>query len=149
MIATHPTARISIAALALALAAAGGAAAQEKAWDQARVGTLASAFAEAAGELKNALRREGNPDIASMQSRSHHELIDQVQLIEREARHLAKQVEAGRDHDQTFSIYRRIQVLIRDAQTNARKLMMKQPVQEKIDAANDALGALQPYYASA
>ena len=64
-------------------------------------------------------------------------------------RGIENQVKSGRDHDQTYSVYRRIQVLIRDAQSNARKLMLRQPVQEKIDEARAALDAIEPYYATA
>ena len=129
------------------LIAAPTAEAQEQAWDQVRVSELAGEFAQAAGEVKATLRREGNPSVASMQARAHHELVDQVRLVEREAKHLASELTAGRNHDETFSIYRRIQSLVRSAQSNARKLYVKAPVQEKIDAARAILDQLEPFYA--
>jgi hypothetical protein len=139
---------LAVGSLSVALLISAPAAeAVERAWEQDRLTELAEQFAEAASEVRTELHRQGSQSVASMQARAHHEFVDQVRLVTREAKHLASELKAGRSHDGTFPVYRRIQSLIRSAQTNARKLFVQAPVQEKIDAARAILDQIEPFYA--
>jgi hypothetical protein len=134
-------------AVGVALCVAAGAAwAQGAQWEQDQVAAAARKLADAVKDLRSEVRKQGSPGVASMQSRAWHRFTDELRLIESESKELASALEAGRGHDETLPIFERMQMLIRDAREESRSLMIAQPVQQRIDAAREALRALEPYY---
>ncbi|MGH0029561.1 MAG: hypothetical protein ACQGVC_07210 [Myxococcota bacterium] len=139
---------VAIAASLLALAPV-SAEENEQAWDQAKVTQLATDFATEAGQVRQQLRLQGNAVEGFGQSRNDYVLSDQLRLISQEARHLSRQLGDGKGRDETFPVYRRLRLLIRDAQETARRTEMVEQVTDKIAAARATLEKLEPYYPDA
>jgi hypothetical protein len=135
-----------LAGLALAAATAGEARAQKAQWEQDQVVAAAASLAGAVKELRDEVRKQGRPNLGSMQSRAWMRFTDTLRLIESESKELSNELAQGRGHDETLPIYERMGMLIRDAREESRSLMLTQPVQQRIDAARDALRALEPFY---
>ena len=115
-------------------------------WEQGRVTQLAGEFASAVKGVRKAVSRAGDPGIASMQARAHHEFEDTLRLIQNESRHLAAELAEGQGLEETLPVYRRLRVLIRDARDLSQKLYIGSPVQAEIDAARAKLEKLAAYY---
>ncbi len=131
----------------LALGASSHAAAQSLEWDQPRVTAVAQELKDATHQMRRALRRQPPPNMGSMQAHSWQRLADQLQLIERESRELVRRLEAGRGHDGTLRIYRRLRVSIRNAQENARRVFIPDAVGSRGQVALEVLSRLAPFYA--
>jgi hypothetical protein len=134
-------------AVSLGLALAAGAETAQKAqWEQDQVAAAARKLADAVKDLREEVRRQGDPGLASAQSRAWHRFKDDLRLIESESKELASELAAGRGHDETLPMFERLEMLVRDAREEGRSLMIMKPVQDRIDAARAALNALEPYY---
>jgi hypothetical protein len=81
-----------------------------------------------------------------MQGRAHHQMRDDLRMIRNETAHLARELEAGKGREETLSSFRRIGMLVRDAQRLAPRLFIQEPVQQRIDTARKHWDQLQPYY---
>jgi uncharacterized membrane protein YccC len=136
---------VMVMALGLSLVA-GAAWAQKAQWEQDTVAAAARKLADAVKDLRGEVRKQGNPSIASAQSRAWNQFTDDLRLIENESKELASALEAGRGHDETLPMFQRLQLLVRNAREEARSLMIVKPVQEKIEVAREALRVLEPYY---
>ena len=139
-----------IAFLAIALGPARAeetaASAGEKEWNQEEVTAIAKELASSVSDLRAAFRRQGSPTREQMQGRAHHQMVDDLRLIRNETAHLARQLEAGKGRDETLPIFRRLGMLVRNAQAVAPRLFLQQPVMEKIAAARKFWDQLRPYY---
>jgi uncharacterized membrane protein YccC len=118
-------------------------------WDQAQVTSIAKELAAAVRDLRDAFRREGSPSREQMQSRAYNQLMDNLRLIRSETAHLARELEASKGHDETFPVFRRIGMLVRDAQRLTPRLFIQESVQQRIDPARALWDKLQPYYGNA
>ncbi len=132
---------------ALLLIAPGGASAQEKAWDQEAVTTLATDLAAQVKDLRQSLKRGPGSSMATMQERSRYNFMDLLRLIESETGHLARRL--GEGYGETAPVYRRLQRLVSNAQEEGRRLFIDEPTQERIDKAGGILDELALYYAPA
>ena len=143
---------IPIAALVLAPALAGAQPEETEEspptveWDQTHVTALAQELAASLKDIRQALRQQGEPGVASMQSKAYHQLGDELRLLESESKQLARALEAGGGHDETLPIYQRMQRTIRDAREEARRQAIPLPTQERIDAGRAILDKLDHYY---
>jgi hypothetical protein len=124
-----------------------GRAGEPRAWDQAEVTALADQLFEAVKDLRESVRTANAPSIASGQARATHRLRDELRLIRNEARHLARRLREGAGRDETLPVFRRIEELRRKAAEDARRIMLVQPILDRIDAARSVLEKLAPYYA--
>ncbi|UCE85394.1 MAG: hypothetical protein JSU66_13780 [Deltaproteobacteria bacterium] len=115
-------------------------------WDQVQATSIARQLADAVKDLRAAFRREGPPGREQMQSRAHHQMRDDLRMIRNETAFLARELEAGKGRDETTPAFRRIGMLVRDAQRLAPRLFIQEPVQQKIDVARTYWDQLQPYY---
>lgn len=116
------------------------------AWDQAKVGALTQQLADSMRDLRREFRQQPTPNIGSMQSRAHLSLDDNLRLIESESRELAGRVARGASQEESFPVYRRMWMLIRDARQDARRLMIQQGMQDRIARAREILVELDAYY---
>ena len=124
-----------------------GRAGEPRAWDQAEVTALADQLFEAVKDLRESVRRANDPGIASGQARATHRLSDTLRLIRNESKHLASRLTEGAGRDETFPVFRRIGQLRLQAAEDARRIMLVQPVLDRIDVARSVLEKLEPYYA--
>jgi hypothetical protein len=62
------------------------------------------------------------------------------------AAHLSGQLKAGKGREETFSTWRRLDLLRRDFEESARKSMIPDAVMEKILKAGELLIRFSPYY---
>jgi hypothetical protein len=117
------------------------------AWDQAKVTAIAQELPKAADDLRSALRNEPGPmSGGSGGRRSFQRFTDIVRRIEREARHLAASLEAGKGHDETLPVMENLAVLIRDGREQARNLFRTDSLMNRIEAGRAILDRLTPYY---
>jgi hypothetical protein len=124
-----------------------GRAGEPRTWDLAEVAALADELYEAVKDLRDSARRASDPGIASGQARSTHRLLDTLRLIRNESKHLASRLNEGAGRDETLPVFRRIGQLRLQAAEDARRLMLLQPVLDRIEAARSVLEKLEPYYA--
>jgi len=137
-----------LAAAALALTPTPILAAQQP-WDQQKVTQIASELAEAVSGVRDEFRKQPPPTIASLHSNAHYRLQDELRLLESETRELMRQLKSGEGLDATQPIYDRIGSLARDARENGRKQLVAEPVQKRIDRAEELWAQLTPYYTNA
>ncbi len=140
----------TIASLGLVLTvtlAPGPVRAQTAKWDQDRVTALGEELRKAVSGVRSGFRNQPPPSVGG-KARSFYAIQDKLRVIESESRAFASALEKGQGHDQTVHMYERIQMLRRDAAEIARRLMLTEPVLDKIAAARDVLIRLAPYYDS-
>jgi hypothetical protein len=138
----------SVVALVLALHAA-PARAQGAAWDQDRVTELASQLADVVVELQVAFRREPVPHVAQGSARARHSFRDSLRVLRTESRALASELEAGAGVEETWPIVRRARVVIRDLREDGRRINWQEPAVGHARRAEELIGQLAPFYASA
>ena len=123
--------------------------AAQQPWDQQKVTEIASQLAEAVSGVYNEFRMQPEASIASMQASARYRLQDELRLLENETRELARQLKSGEGLDATQPIYERIGVVARDARENARKQLTVEPIQRRVDRAEELWAQLTPYYTNA
>jgi len=143
-----PLQTIAALLLAGALVAPGPAsAAAQLEWDQAKVTAIAQELPKAADDLRNALRNEPGPMSGGVAGRrSFQRFTDTVRRIEREARHLAASLEAGKGHDETLPAMENLALLIRDGREQASRIFRTESLMNRIAAGRAILDRLTPYY---
>jgi hypothetical protein len=119
------------------------------AWDQAKATELAGQLADAVKSVRDAQRNAPTPNVASGMSRAHARFSDGLRLIGNEAKHLAKQLQEGNDREATSPVYERLTSLIDGAREDARRMMLVDPVTQKIDAAREGMNQLRALYGEA
>ncbi len=115
-------------------------------WDQAALTELSGELVESVKDLRESARRQPPPTIASGQSRARFRLIDLLRVIEQECKALRDALAAGEGHDQTISIFERIEeVRVRAAQ-DARRMFLPVQTMDQIKAARGVLEKIRPFY---
>ena len=71
---------------------------------------------------------------------------DSVRVARRESRNLAKTLQGGTGRDETSHAYKHLMTLVRDARESGRKMFLEKPTLDKVDAANQLLDEIAPYY---
>ena len=134
------------AAVALLLLPAAGFADLAK-WDQARVTQIAEELAAAMKDLRKEIRATPLSEDPTRQ-RARYEALEDLRIMTNSSKHLAAQLKEGKSRDQTFATWRRLGLLRREIEENARKSLIPDPIMEKILKAGELLIRLTPYYAS-
>lgn len=140
-----------VAALALALAAGGAARAQEEPvrqpvrWDQQRVTKMAVEMADAVYAARESVRR--SPLAQNIGQRTtYYELLETMRLVDNTARHLKKELEAGKGADETRATFERISSLRADAEEIGRRAMIEDTVIDALVKAGSLHNQMKPYY---
>ncbi len=118
--------------------------AELKAWDQEEVALLAKQLSEAVTSLRQASIND--PRLRQSRRRADKDLLDTMRLLEQACRQLAGKLEAGEDRAQTTGVGKKIGMLIRRAQMEARKVMISESQWIAIDPAVDLINRISPYY---
>jgi hypothetical protein len=116
-------------------------------WDQERVTQIAEEFA---GAMK-ALRKEmqaAPPMTDPSRQRALYVALDDIRIMTNTSTLLANKLKAGEDREQTFAAWRRLDLLRRDFEENARKADIEGAIMDKILTAGELLIRLTPYYRS-
>jgi hypothetical protein len=138
--------RPALALLAsLALLVALPAAAEPKEWDQAAVTELAQQLAEAAGDLRQSVRRTPPPPVGS-QRRVRFQALDDLRVAENAINNLARRLESGEGREETYPTFERIRTLRNDIARLARRANITEPTLSKLETARGLLEQLAPYY---
>lgn len=115
-------------------------------WDQERVTELAVQLAVATRDLRNAVRTGISSQRGRAQAHSRNRLLDNLRVLQNETRHLAGELESGQGYAETLPIAQRIDRLVARARPDARRLLIPQPVQQRLDRARELLEELRPFY---
>ena len=91
-------------------------------------------------------RKQPPPNVGSMQAEARYRLESNLRRLENEARQLHGRLEAGAGLDATRPIYDHIGSLARDAREEGRKQLVPEPVQKRVDRAEELWAELTPYY---
>ena len=134
------------ALVAVVLFAVPAHATEREKWDQAALTELSSELVESVKDLRDSARRQPPSTVASGQSRARHRLIDLLRLIEQECKALHDALAAGESHDQTISIFERIEEMRIRAAEQARRMFLPEQTMDKIKAARGVLEKIRPYY---
>ncbi len=118
--------------------------AELKAWDQEEVALLAKQLSEAVTSLR--LATINDPRLRQSARRADKDLLDTMKSLETACRQLARKLEAGEDRAKTIGVGKKIGMLVRRAQTAARKVMLNESQWVAIDPAVDLINRLSPYY---
>ena len=114
-------------------------------WDQARVTQIAEDFAGAMKDLRKEM--QAAPAITDpARQRAQYVALDDVRIMSNTATLLANKLKAGEGREETFAAWRRLDLLRRDFEENARKAMIEDAIMEKILTAGELLIRLTPYY---
>jgi hypothetical protein len=114
-------------------------------WNQGRVTAIAEEFAAEMVKLQAAAKRVP-PDISFSQQRAQYELQEDIRMLKNTSGHLASQLRAGKDREETRPVYNRLETLVKSAEENARKTLVPNPLMDQILAAGGVLLQLRPYY---
>ena len=115
-------------------------------WDQQKVTQIASQLVEAVSGVRDEFRKQPPDTIASMHSNARYRLQDELRLLESETQEFMRQLKSGEGLEATQPIYDRIGSIARDARENARKQLVTDPVQKRVDHAEELWAQLTPYY---
>jgi len=121
------------------------AAAEPKEWDQAAVTELAKQLAEAAGDLRQSVRRTPPPPAGS-QRRVRFQALDDLRVAENAINSLARRLESGDGREETYPTFKRIRTLRNDIAEQARRADVREPTLSKLETARGLLEQLAPYY---
>jgi hypothetical protein len=137
---------IAISSAALALLLLPGVALAELAkWDQERVTQTAEEFAAALKDLRKEM--QGAPPITDpARQRALYVALDDVRIMTSSATLLANKLKAGDGREETFAVWRRLDLLRRDFEENARKAVIEAAIMDKVLTAGELLIRLTPYY---
>ena len=137
----------AVAAALLTVVVPALAGAELKPWDQEEVTQLAKDLSEAVSNVRQiTLKDPTMKGTGQMNERAAKEYLDNLKALETACAQILRKLEAGEDLEKTMGVARRIGMLLRDAQTNGRKLMISQPESEAIEIAIAALDKISPYY---
>lgn len=139
--------RPSCALLVLALLAP-GALAEPLAWDQKAVTKIAVTLADALRDLNHTVRHNPQQRLGSSQRRAQYRARESLRLLVSISRRLASQLQAGEDMDATLPTYRRLQMIRRDAERDARRADIPAPTLERIVNAQALIDQLAAYFGS-
>jgi hypothetical protein len=121
--------------------------AELKPWDQEEVTRLAKDLSEAVSNVRQiTLKDPTMKGAGQINRRAAEEYLDTLKALETACEQILRKLEAGEDLEKTMGVARKIGMLLRDAQTNGRKLMISQPESEAIEVAIAALDKISPYY---
>ena len=114
-------------------------------WDQERVTQIAEEFA---GSMK-ALRKEmqsAPPVTDPARQRALYVALDDIRIMTNSSTLLANKLKAGEGREETFAQWRRLDMLRRDFEEDARKADIEDAIMDKILTAGELLIRLTPYY---
>jgi hypothetical protein len=121
--------------------------AELKPWDQEEVTRLAKDLSEAVSNVRQITRKDPSKEGGrQMNARAAEEYLETLKALETACERIVRKLEAGEDLEKTTGVARRIGMLLRDAQTYGRKLLITQPESEAIEVAIAALDKISPYY---
>ena len=116
-------------------------------WDQARVTQIAEEFAGAMKDLRKEMQA-APPMTDPTRQRALYVALDDIRIMTNTATLLANKLKAGEGRDETFAAWRRLDLLRRDFEENARKAMIEDAIMDKVLTAGELLIRLTPYYRS-
>jgi hypothetical protein len=114
-------------------------------WDQARVTQIAEEFAGAMKDLRKEMQAAPRMTDPARQ-RALYVAQDDIRIMTNSATLLANKLKAGEGREETFAAWRRLDMLRRDFEENARKAMIEDAIMAKILTAGELLIRLTPYY---
>jgi hypothetical protein len=142
--------RLSSILLALGLVLAPALAAAELAkWDQPRVTAIATELSESVGKAVVEVEKAKGSRVEVGKERAYYEFREDMRLARNTAKHLAKELQAGKGREETYPTFRRLKTLRNDAAENARRADMPDDAIASITAAGELLNRLRPYYEEA
>jgi hypothetical protein len=115
------------------------------AWDQERVTQIAEEFAAAMKELRKEMQA-APPIVDPSRQRALYVALDDIRIMTNSSTLLANRLKAGEGRDQTYAVWRRLDLLRRDFEENARKADIEDAVMDKVLTAGELLIRLTPYY---
>ena len=116
-------------------------------WEQDKVIGYAETFStQVNGIYRNIARNRTGATIGSGQSHSYLRLKDSLRLARNEAHHLERQLQEGKNRDETYPVFERLMSVIRSARDSAQRMFLEQSTVDKISTARDTLRKLAPYY---
>ena len=115
------------------------------AWDQGRVTQIAEEFAAAMKDLRTEMKSVKHVTDPARQ-RALYVALDDVRIMTNSSTLLANKLKAGEGREQTYAVWRRLDMLRRDFEANARKADIEDTIMAKILTAGELLIRLTPYY---
>jgi len=120
---------------------------ERKPWNQEEMVTLTTGLAGAVREVRDAWRKEPASRESSGPKRATTVRITQtLRDLDQRTSALATRVENGAGYDETLGVARKINVLLRDLDEQARGVMTSAWMDEKVKPAMDLINQIAPYY---
>jgi hypothetical protein len=140
------TGRIFVLGAALAVGfGATDARAESAKWDQKRVTSIAQQLAVAVGQLyDNVIKLPASPN--TPQRKVRYQAIDDLRTLKQVTGSFARNLQAGKDREETYPTYRRIQTIRRDLEEHGRKADVKLDTLNAYAKVADLNRRLGPYY---
>ena len=114
-------------------------------WDQARVTQTAEEFATAMKDLRKEMQA-APPMTDPTRQRALYVALDDIRIMTNTATLLANKLKAGEGREETYAAWRRLDMLRRDFEEDARKADIEDAIMDKILTAGELLIRLTPYY---
>ncbi|HKA13877.1 MAG TPA: hypothetical protein VKH41_02575 [Myxococcota bacterium] len=138
--------RVRLAAVGLALISlAGPAWGAAPKWDQKQVLALAERLAQALEDVE-AAAREAPPQLTALQQRKRDAALAGFHRLREAAGAYVSKLQAGWDRDMTSAYFRSVRDGFRDARSSAGDAVPSEQVDEKFQAADQALDELSRFY---
>ena len=114
-------------------------------WDQERVTELAGELATAISALRRTERKDP-AGVVTTQRRAWDSYLSTLRKLEQSANNLQRRLEAGEGRDPTLSVARRIRTLVRDAESELRRIDTTEQSRAKLEPAAELLRKVSRYY---
>jgi DNA-directed RNA polymerase subunit F len=114
-------------------------------WDQERVTELSGELAAAISALRRTERKDP-AGVVSTQRRAWDSYLQTLRSLEQSSNNLNRRLESGEGRDQTLAVARRIRSLVRDAETELRRIDTSEQSRAKLEPADALLRKIARYY---
>ena len=133
-------------ALALTLALAQPGAAQTQKWDQPAATAISGDLEQAISGLRDVVRGSPQLQVPSSRRTYIYEILDNLRQMEFLSGSLKARLIQGEGLEETTPTYNKLQQIRRDTEVIAQKVDISAITKPKLDAANEQLAKLAPYY---
>jgi hypothetical protein len=114
-------------------------------WDQPRVTQYAKELAAAVEQAKEAVRKTPLDQNIS-QTRTYRDLLATMRLLDNTSEHLAAELAAGKDQEETVATFDRIGSLRLQAEESGRRAEIPAATMDALVRAGELHNRMKPYY---
>jgi len=115
-------------------------------WDQEAAAKVAAEFAAAVEKLYVQAKVEKEDAAGTAASAESYLLVEDLKMLRRHSQRLQRELEKGSGREETLRLYKRLELLIREARTSKRQSPVLDGAEQEIEDARAVMNRLRAYY---